>query len=201
MKPMFGEANDRDTPSFPGVAMRYLTRSVIAAMLLFAAPAAVRAQLVELQPGMRIRVEAPGIIAGRLAGTVLSRTGDSLDLAAPNGVPMRIATARLTKIEVSRGKSRMEGAKRGLMWGVPILGGFSTLIAVATPACPASRCGIDGEFPKGEFVMWGFISGAMYGAGIGALIGREKWDRYDLPARPAVGLRDGRATLGVSHTF
>lgn len=198
---MAGIADDRNTPTFPGVAMRYLTRSVGALVLLLVAPATARAQLSELQPGVRVRVEAPGIIAGRLAGTILSRSGDSLDLAAPNGVPMRIATARLSKIEVSRGKSRMEGAKRGMMWGVPILGGFSTLIALATPACPAGRCGIDGEFPRGEFVMYGFIGGALYGSGIGALIGREKWDRYELPARPAVGMRDGRATLGINHTF
>jgi hypothetical protein len=36
------------------------------------------AQLIELQPGARVRVRAPEVVAGRLEAVVIARSGDTV---------------------------------------------------------------------------------------------------------------------------
>ena len=73
-----------------------------------------RAQSTELRPGAKIRVIAPGIVAGRLEGTLLSRTRDSLTIGSPDNAPLSIPLAGITSVEVSHGKSRAKGALKGV---------------------------------------------------------------------------------------
>ncbi|MEO8563136.1 MAG: hypothetical protein ABI601_13720 [bacterium] len=40
----------------------------------------------EIQPGARVRITAPGVVAGRYVGTVLTRSGDTLTVGSPNGL-------------------------------------------------------------------------------------------------------------------
>ena len=100
--------------------------AVAAAVLTVALAFPLEAQLTEVQPGARVRVEAPGIVAGRYVGTVLTRTADTVVVGNPHAVPLRIPFARITAIEISRGKSRTEGAISGIKWGVHCAGFPST---------------------------------------------------------------------------
>jgi len=144
--------------------------------------------LAEVQPGARVRVEAPGIVAGRYVGTVLARGTDTLKLGNSSGAPVALPLRAIRSLEISRGKSRSAGALRGMMWGVPIgvaLGVFAVATTDDCDACFESTSDAEG------FALLA-ASGLLWGAGIGALVGRERWERFDLPVRTAfrVGRRD-----------
>jgi hypothetical protein len=148
------------------------------------------APLSEAQPGARVRVEAPGIVAGRYVGTVLARNGDTLTLGNPAGVPITVPLARVTSLEISRGKSRSAGALRGVEWGAPIGLGLGVLAASLSDRCETCA----DEQSTAEGIALFTISGVVWGAGIGAIIGRERWERYQLGARTSLRVgRDGAA--------
>jgi hypothetical protein len=152
----------------------------------------------ELQPGARVRVAAPGVVAGRYEGTLLSRTPDTLTLGSSTAAPVAIPVARLTSVEVSRGKSRAAGALRGIKWGAPI--GLA-LGALTASAVTGDCIGCTKDYSPAEWVAVSTVSGVMWGAGIGALIGRERWDGFQLAPRTAIGVDAGGASLGFSLEF
>jgi hypothetical protein len=180
-------------------------RSVLL-LLVVLAPGA-RAQLAEAQPGARMRIQAPGIVAGRYVGTVLSRTADTLVLGSPNATPVRVPISRISSAEVSRGSSRGLGALQGLKWGVPIGLAIGVLAAVSSDNPDDYYCGSlpdcgqsDGSYKAG-LIGGGILGGAIWGAGIGALVGRERWERFDVTPRTSFDVRHGRARLGFSVGF
>src|SRR3954471_21970273 len=79
-----------------------------------------RAQLTEAQPGARVRVQAPGIVAGRYVGTVLVREPGMIRIGAPDAAPIDVPIDRITSLEISKGSSRLAGAGRGMKWGTAI---------------------------------------------------------------------------------
>lgn len=166
-------------------------------LLVVNATAPARAQFTEVQPGVRVRLEAPGIVAGRYVATVLSRTADSMVVGLPNATPVRVPISSITGLEVSRGSSRMLGAQRGIVWGVPIGLAAGLLTYAVAPEC--IRCNPDDLNPRsGEFIVWSAVSGVVYGAAIGALVGREKWERFDTHPRAALKVRGGRMLVGLA---
>lgn len=137
--------------------------------------------LAEVQPGARVRVEAPGIVAGRYEGTVLARSADTLTLGNPSGAPVALPLGAIRSLEISRGKSRTTGAVRGMMWGAPI-GAALGIFGIAT----AEECtGCFESVGDAEALAAFTIAGLLWGAGIGAIVGRERWERFDLPVRAA----------------
>lgn len=164
---------------------------IVVALLAVAQPA--RAQLTEVQPGARVRVQAPGVVAGRFVGTVLQRTADTVRLGAPNALPVDVPVSRITSFEMSRGNSRMLGAGVGALWGGAIGLGIGLLVAAQD----------NSYFPvnSSEYVTSSTIGGAMWGAGIGALVGRERWDSFDLTSRSTMTLLPRRGGLGVSIAY
>jgi hypothetical protein len=164
-----------------------------AALFAFAQP--LHAQLTEAQPGARVRLEAPGILAGTYEGTILTRSGDTLRVGGPNSAPVTVPIDRLTSFELSRGSSRLLGAERGTYWGSAV--GLVLGLAVL-PFGSCSNCGHTSAGEQAGFVFYMTMSGALYGAGIGAIVGRERWERFDLAPRPVVGFRAGRPMLGLS---
>jgi hypothetical protein len=185
-------------------ALRPMRRqSILIALAIVPALAlSARAQLTELQPGARVRIQAPGIVAGRFAGTVLTRTADTLVIGAPNATPVRVPIDRISSAEVSRGSSRSLGALRGVEWGAPI--GLVLGLAAAATTTSADYCfdctSHDNSYRTG-LITEGVLGGALWGAGIGALIGRERWDRFDVAPRTSLDLRRGRASLGFAVGF
>jgi hypothetical protein len=172
--------------------MRRAFLAVSVLLSIHASPIAAQsvAPLSDVQPGARIRVDAPGIVAGRFVGTVLTRRADTLTIGNPATSPVTVPLTRVTSLEVSRGKSRSAGALRGTVWGAPIGAGLG-LFAIAL----SDHCKTCTDEPSGaEGVALFTLSGAVWGAGIGAIVGRERWDRYQLDARTSLCVRrDGVA--------
>jgi hypothetical protein len=163
--------------------------------------ASLRAQFAEVQPGARVRLSAPSALGQTLTGTVLARPHDSVTVARQGTLPVTIALADLRSLEISEGKSRSAGAKRGAIIGGSILGVLGIVAAAAAESCKP-----DVVFDCYEF-SWSAVpltiaSGALYGAGIGALIGREKWQTLRVPASVSVRrMSGGRVGVGASMQF
>ncbi|MEO8334779.1 MAG: hypothetical protein ABI664_07395 [bacterium] len=180
--------------------MRQLALAMFAIGIVIANPPAAEAQLSELQPGSRVRVQAPGVVAGWLEGTVLTRASDTIVVGGPNASPVHLPIARISAVEISRGLSRGDGAIRGMKWGVPIMATIGAVLAAVGTDGNCSTC--DMAFGDGVYVTALFsFTGAFYGAGIGALIGRERWEQFDLGTRTSVRVQGGRIGLGLEFAF
>ncbi len=156
------------------------------------------AQLAELQAGTRVRVRGSDV-AGRLQGVVLSRSGDSLTVSRPNGPPIPLAFSSVSRVEISRGKSRGRGAWRGLLWGAGI-GAVLGLVPTDDPECDrdpdAFGCG-----SRAESMVLTAIGGSVIGVPIGAIIGVERWETLTIPARVSLGSSHGRRSLQLGITW
>ncbi len=184
-----------------------VSSALLALILIGLLPRPVRAQLAEAQPGSRVRIQAPGIVAGRYVGTVLSRSSDTLVLGSTNAAPVQVPISRITSAEVSRGSSRGLGAVQGLKWGVPI-GLALGVIAAAGSDNPDNvycsgfdNCGQSDAAFRARVITAGVIGGAFWGAAIGALVGRERWERFDVAPRTSFDYRDGRTQFGAAISF
>ena len=180
-------------------------RSLLIALAIVPAIALpARAQLTEIQPGVRVRIEAPGIVAGRYVGTVLTRTADTLVIGAPSATPVKVPIDHLTVVEVSRGSSRSLGAMRGLAWGVPIGLAFGVITAASTTSADyvyCVNCSSVSNSYKAGLIAGGALGGAIWGAGIGALVGRVRWEGFNVTPRTSFDVRQGRASLGFALAF
>jgi hypothetical protein len=184
-----------------------LQRAVAAAMLTVALAFPLAAQLPEVQPGARVRVEVPTIEKGKFAATVLSRTADTLVLATESLVPVRIPLGLISSLEISRGTSHADGATRGMKWGASVMAGLVGFLAITADErkpCSTTRPKLwnesCGPWTVGDVVgptAIVMVIGGAFGAGIGAVIGREHWDSFDLPRNTSVYLDRGRVGLHV----
>lgn len=167
---------------------------VLLAML--SAPAS--AQLTEMRPGARVRLGAPGLLAGRLTGTVLERSTDSLIFATPNGTPTRLPLSALDRVEVSRGRSRTRGALKGATWGAGIGLGLGLISVAAANECSSldSSCPTDSEFVTSTTV-----GSTVIGAIIGAIVGSERWQELRRPMRGVLRPRLDRSHVGLAIAF
>ncbi len=142
------------------------------------------AQLLELDPGARIRIRAPGEIAGRLTGVVTARTAEAVTITRPNAAPLAVPFSKLTSLDISRGKSRLRGAGKGTLWGV----GSGLLLGLIAP--PDSTCsyGTGSCTPpsRGEFMGTMVLGSVIIGASVGAIVGSEVWASAVLPSRLAL---------------
>ena len=179
-------------------------RACIGLLVLAAGASTARAQLTEAQPGARVRVQAPGIVAGRYVGTVLVREPGMLRLGGPDAAPIDVPIDRITSLEISKGKSRLAGAGRGIKWGLPI--GLAFGLISASTASEESRIYWDGGYQKdtvskGEIVALFSFAGAFWGAAIGALIPKEQWAHFDLAPRTGFDERRQRMQLGLRVAY
>lgn len=147
---------------------------------LCALPHTLPAQLAEVSPGARVRFRAPSVVSSRTTGTILERTGDSVRVAPERGSPFTMPISAITTLDISRGKSRAEGAKVGALWSA----GFYTLFAIAlTDRCvEGTGCQRTRNATAGDVALYA-VAGTIPGAIIGAVIRREKWERVSLGTR------------------
>ena len=186
--------------------MRYYALGAICATIAGCLTVTVRradAQLAELQPGARVRLQAPEAVAGRLEATVIARARDTVTLTTPRGAPIPVPLAAITAAEGSRGRSHRDGAVKGLAWGAGAGLAVGLLSAVTydagSDACGAEPC--ENDLSPGEVVAGGFMTGALLGAGIGAIKGAEHWERLTIPARVVVRRSHDGLTLGLAIAF
>ena len=168
----------------------------VIAFALCIVPLDMRAQATEIQPGTRVRITAPGIVAGRYTATVLMRTADTIRVGAPDKSPLDIPMSRITSLEVSRGDSRALGAGRGALWGGAIGLAAGIVVAATDGANPAYS-----DPSAGEAVTFGTLAGIFYGAIIGAIVGRERWESFNMPVRTSFRVQPGQAGAAFSFTY
>ena len=176
--------------------MRYHALCSIVAVACCSATAVPRAdaQLAALQPGTRVRVQAPAVAAGRLEGVVLSRSRDTVTLTRSRLAPIAVPFAAITAADVYRGRSHGDGAVTGLAWGSGV-GLVVGIVAAVTYDAGSDACGTepcDNAYTPGEVVAGSLMIGTALGAGIGAIKGAERWERLTLHTFIAVRpSRDG----------
>jgi hypothetical protein len=169
------------------------------ALTLMLAPVAADAQYSEAQPGTRVRIEAPGIVAGRFEGTVLTRDNDVVRVGSPNAAPVEVPMARITSFEISRGKSRWAGVGRGAGIGLPIGLVLGLIAATAdTDARTYWDAGRRDTLGRGEAIAYGALGGALWGGVIGAFVPKERWERFTVAPRTGFDSRRGRVELGLA---
>ena len=84
-------------------------------------------------------------------------------------------------------------------WGIPIMTALALAIIQSANTC--RDCTIFTDDEKLAAVSTLAFSGACYGAGIGALIGRERWNEFDLAPRVSKGVTESRPAVGFSVEF
>lgn len=184
--------------------MHYLVPLVVA--FTVALPKGVSAQLMDLQPGLRIRVTAPPVLGTRYDAVIGARSADSITLVKAGATPVHISVSSLQTIEIYRGKSRASGARRGILWGA----GIGAALALATLVLPSpeerSTCsdGVCTTLTDLEQTAVLVLGGTMWGAGIGAIAGRERWEPVQLGGGSRSGQRvrpADRFRLGMRMAF
>jgi hypothetical protein len=153
---------------------------------------------VDLASGARVRVTAPA--AGRIVGTLLSATGDSIRVELANGSSVAFPVDGLSRLELSTGVQRRgwKGAGIGLLAGA----GIGGVIGLATyrrtqcdePLLETFVCSFVDQTSRQVTVIADAAMVGTVGAIVGALIGhvgRESWVRVPLLRE---GVRIGLAT-------
>jgi hypothetical protein len=199
-----GTSDDKVSPHCGALMRHHARRAVLTLSLALALAPAANAQFTEAQPGARVRITAPGVVAGRYVGTVLAREPGTLRVGSENTPPIDVPIDRITSLEISRGNSRWAGAGRGAAMGVPI---GAVLGLVAGSAGTTERTYFDynqgrlDTLGRGELVLYSAVSGALFGAAIGALVPKEHWDRFDVASRTGLDPRRRRMELGLSLAY
>lgn len=175
---------------------RFAQVPFVLAFALCIIPHDLRAQVSELQPGARVRITAPGIVAGRYAATVLTRSTDTVRVSAPGKAPFDIPVGRITSLEVSRGNSRALGAVRGVLWGGGIGLAVGTIVATTDESSPNYN-----NLSAAEIIAYSTLSGGFYGAIIGAIVGRERWEAFEMPVRTSLRVQPGRVGAAFDFTY
>ena len=165
---------------------------------------------VDLAPGARIRVTAPA--TGRLVGTLIQATTDSVRVELASGSSIAFPAAELTRLELSTGVQRRgwKGAGVGLLVGA----GVGGVIGLATyrrtqcdePVLETFLCSFVDRTSRDVTVIADAAMVGTVGAVVGALIGhagRESWVRVPLVReRARVGLttspRGARPSLRIA---
>ena len=151
---------------------------------------------VDLLPGSRVRVTSPA--TGRLVGTLVAATDDSLRVALASGSSLSFPTAAVSGLELSAGVQRRawKGAGIGLLIGAGVGGaiGFATYrrSECYDNAIEGFFCDIVNRTSRSVTVMSDAALVGTAGGIVGALIGqvgRESW--------VAVSLLRDRTRVGV----
>jgi hypothetical protein len=164
-----------------------------------------RAQLAPVGVGARVRLEAPAVGVQRLDATVVGVDGDSLEIER-HGARRWLAVHDIRRLELYRGRDRASAARRGALWGAGI-GTFLGLTIAGMTSAHTRECALPNSqqcelapWPVRKVVGWTALTAVgtgAYGAGVGALLGRERWERV-LPARAAIAPAPGGVGVRVA---
>jgi hypothetical protein len=121
--------------------------------------------------GSRIRLLAPAVVTGRIEGMVIQLDGKSLLVGGEDRTPVSVSREAITQLEVSTGRHRQT------LKGMCIGAGIGALLGFATGCVPMVGCD---ERNRGGAALIYALPGALYGAGIGALIKRDRWSAVPL---------------------
>jgi hypothetical protein len=158
-------------------------------LVFLALPLSLAAQMLDVRPGARVRVTAPGLVAGRIDGTVINRTDDSIVVATTSLAQYRLGLSSLGTLEVYQGRSHGLGARNGALWGAGVMLPFAMIATIDTP-----RTG-------DAFAVVAEVETVYAGVGaiIGSIIGADSWGAHDLA--PRFGSSGGALRVGASLRF
>lgn len=163
-----------------------LLRLLLPTILIAVTAGSAHAQDDSLREGVRVRLDTRS--SKSIVGVVRALDGDSVSLYTDsNGSALSLARHDVTEIRISRGKSATSGAVRGAMWGGAI-GGLAGAIVIVAIKTDDTYVGSDGE--AGYIALNSLIGGALWGAGIGAFVKSERWERVSMRPR-VVGSASG----------
>jgi len=147
-------------------------------------------QQTTLLPGQRVRVTSTS--SKDVTGVVSQVRADSIVVfTEPTGATLAFATPDLRKVDVSRGRSAAEGAKKGALWGAGIGAGFAVLVA----AIAASDSNQNDNYSVGEFAANMIGGGLTWGVVIGAFVKAERWDHVAF--QPRIGLSSAGVSISL----
>jgi hypothetical protein len=134
-----------------------------------------------LTPGARVRVSAPDLLGpGAVIGNVVTLRGDTLVVrkAGAGEAGLRLPLAQVERLEISRGsRSRGTGAAIGFFLGAAVGALYGEVGHPGLAHTDISE--------GGETAIYAGAAGLL-GAGIGAVLGGERWKHVPLPG--SVGL-------------
>lgn len=177
-------------------AFSYILRVILPAAAIAITASASNAQdQTSVGEGAKIEIKVPG--AKKVTGVVKSRTADSTTIFVEGyGMTRSFLNSDMTELKVSHGRTHMEGAKKGALWGA----GVGAVVAIAVLATPEPDQ--DYEYPSksnNEVAASSFLGGLMWGVGIGALVKAEQWDK--VPVHPHFAASPTSGGVGVSVAF
>ena len=164
-------------------------------ILVLILPLPTAAQGPTIPHGTRVRVETQQ--KTRAEGTLMSQTSDSIIVATRRATRTAVASAAVTRIAVSSGRSRAHGALWGMKLGAVVLGGgIGLLLGGAYVSSNSEHKSTSGIIP---LMVAGAAVGGMYGAVAGTIRGVERWSTvYAAPIRVSFGQFQGSSARGVS---
>lgn len=160
----------------------FMARTTISVFLLswvgFSAPLAGQAEN-GIEPGTRIRVEAPTVSNDRATGSLESIDATALHLTLEDGGSLSVPRDALRSIDVSAGRRShwVRGAGIGALAGLVL---SSTMAIIGASEGDAELTSLDNAM-YGAFILVTTAGGAVVGGITGALIRTERWE----PVSPA----------------
>ena len=146
--------------------------------------------------GTRVRLRAPTVVSGRIEGMVIEMDESSLLIGVNDRVPLRVSRQAISQLDVSTGQHRQ--ALKGMIMGAGIGLAVFALTGAAYQGDESSSAR-----DWASFLGTGLAGGALWGAGIGALIKTDRWSAVPLE-RVRVGLaptQRGGVRLSLSVRF
>ncbi len=164
--------------------MRFVTKVLLAGVVVGLASAPCSAQLADLMPGARIRMRV-ATSSGLTEGTIIARGADSMVVATLAGVQHRVSIPTLASVDLYRGRSRVLGARKGALWGIAI-GGIPLVLAYVAAHPSGDRWSRRDQL---HFTVYALSAYAYTGALVGAGVRGDVWQHCSRLTAPTCDSR------------
>ena len=147
---------------------------VLALTTLGLASAEAQGELPEFDQGRRIRLVPLPAGGPTVTGNVFRSTADSIVIVDPESSYVHRSRYDLRRIDHSAGRSRADGAVRGMQFGL-VAAGVMGVIGAVPQRRPDQSSRADAAF---ESLIGTLLFSVPIGALTGAIIGRERWETW-----------------------
>jgi hypothetical protein len=145
-----------------------------------------------ITPGSRIRLSAPTVAVERIEGTVIQMDQTSVSISAGDRASVSVPRESITRLEVNTGRHRQ--TKAGALTGAVI----GAALGAAHPCFAMVGC--DEQNAGAAALIYG-LTGAGYGAIVGALIKVDRWTALPLDRVRVTPVATPGRGVGLSVSF